>query len=312
MKAHLLYRDRDFDPQAAQPPHEAALTQDLELNTLFDAMAAGDKFLLEVARKAVLTSLDEPDAILYRQQVLADCLDCSAIVREMYAIAVEALQREKGVWGALSPRSPDGVLYWSIEVLQRVMDLLKRLRHITDAHGGQFQSEGFTTLFDMFAEELDDDYLSIIKDHLRRLEFRGGVLMFVGLFVVVHAFQLHVVEQWGIEHWHWLLSRPVGLLSLVAAALSNLVSNVPAVLLMEPVLKAIPAATQETAWLALAMSSTLAGNLTILGSVANLIVLENGNREGVRVSFWEYCKVSVPLTILTLAVGIAWLAFVHY
>ena len=104
----------------------------------------------------------------------------------------------------------------------------------------------------------------------------------------------------------------MALLSLVAASLSNLVSNVPAVLLMEPVLKAFPAASSETAWLALAMSSTLAGNLTVLGSVANLIVLENGNREGVRVSFWEYCKVGVPLTILTLALGIAWLEFVHY
>ena len=138
------------------------------------------------------------------------------------------------------------------------------------------------------------------------------LVMFFGLFMVVHAFQLHVVSRWGIEHWDGLLSRPVALLSLVTTFLSNLVSNVPAVLLMEPVLKAIPAASRETAWLALAMSSTLAGNLTVLGSVANLIVLENGDREGVRVSFWEYCKAGVPLTILTLALGVAWLEFTHY
>ncbi len=145
----------------------------------------------------------------------------------------------------------------------------------------------------------------------RRIDW-SLLVLFVGLFIVVHAFQLHVVDQWNIVHWHWLLSRPVGLLSLVAAALSNLVSNVPAVLLMEPVLKAISPAGRETAWLALAMSSTLAGNLTVLGSVANLIVLESGRREGVKVSFWEYGKVGVPLTIVTLAVGIAWLALVPY
>ncbi len=139
------------------------------------------------------------------------------------------------------------------------------------------------------------------------------LVMFIGLFIVVHAFQLRVVSRWDIEHWDGMLSRrPVGLLSVVAASLSNLVSNVPAVLLMEPALKAIPAVGRETAWLALAMSSTLAGNLTVLGSVANLIVLENGDREGVRVSFWEYGKVGVPLTILTLVLGIAWLEFVHY
>ena len=102
------------------------------------------------------------------------------------------------------------------------------------------------------------------------------------------------------------------LLSVVSAGLSNLVSNVPAVLLLEPVAQAVPVATREMAWLALAMSSTFAGNLTVLGSVANLIVVESAGREGVRISFWEYYKVGIPLTVLTLLLGITWLQFVHY
>ncbi len=138
------------------------------------------------------------------------------------------------------------------------------------------------------------------------------LVMFTGLFIVVHAFQIHVVSRWGIENWQWLLSRPVVLLSVVSAGLSNLVSNVPAVLLLEPVALAVPVATRETAWLSLAMSSTFAGNLTVLGSVANLIVVESAGREGVKISFWEYCKVGIPLTVLTLVLGIAWLQFVHY
>ena len=139
------------------------------------------------------------------------------------------------------------------------------------------------------------------------------LVMFFGLFVVVHAFRLHVVSGWDVGGWAWLTSRPVDLLSLVSAALSNLVSNVPAVLLLEPVLEAIPRpADREAGWLALAMSSTFAGNLTILGSVANLIVVENASRAGVRVSFWDYSKVGIPLTILTLLLGVAWLKFVPY
>jgi Na+/H+ antiporter NhaD/arsenite permease-like protein len=136
--------------------------------------------------------------------------------------------------------------------------------------------------------------------------------MFTGLFIVVHAFQVRVVAGWGIERWTWLLNRPTALLSLVSAALSNVVSNVPAVLLLEPVAQAVPANLRETAWLALAMSSTFAGNLTVLGSVANLIVVETAGREGVTISFWEYCKVGIPLTVVTLLLGIAWLQFVHY
>jgi hypothetical protein len=170
-----MYIDRDFDQKGEISPNEAALTQDLELDTLFGAMAAGDKFLLEVVKKGVLTSLDEPGAILYRQHILADCLERSAIVREMYVIAVDAIEREKKVWGW--GQYPEGMLRRSVEVINEIMDLLRRLRHIADAYGAEFRSEGFTTLFRMLARELDDDYLGRVEGHLRRLQFRDGILM---------------------------------------------------------------------------------------------------------------------------------------
>lgn len=138
------------------------------------------------------------------------------------------------------------------------------------------------------------------------------LLMFVGLFIVVHAFQLRVVNRWNVDGWEFLVKHPISLLSLTSAGLSNLVSNVPAVLLFVPVLGAVPGPSRSSAWLALAMSSTLAGNLTILGSVANLIVVEKAKRDGVLISFWEYCRVGVPVTLLTLGLGIAWLIFVRY
>ncbi len=140
----------------------------------------------------------------------------------------------------------------------------------------------------------------------------GLLVMFTGLFIVVHAFQIHVVARFGIDGWDVLLRSPIVLMSIVATGLSNLVSNVPAVLLLEPVMQAVPAVNRETAWLALAMSSTFAGNLTLLGSIANLIVAERARHEGVIISFWEYCKVGVPLTILVVALGIAWLSLLHY
>ena len=136
------------------------------------------------------------------------------------------------------------------------------------------------------------------------------LVMFAGLFVVVHAFEVNVVHTWGMEHWHALLNSPVVLVSGLSVLLSNLVSNVPAVLLFRPLMEVMP--QKELAWLALAMSSTLAGNLTVLGSVANLIVVENARRAGTELGFFEYLKVGVPLTILTTLVGIGWLSWVHY
>jgi Na+/H+ antiporter NhaD/arsenite permease-like protein len=138
------------------------------------------------------------------------------------------------------------------------------------------------------------------------------LIMFAGLFVVVHAFQLHVLNWWDLEAWRFLADSPVGWLSLVSAGLSNLVSNVPAVLLCEPVVRALPVVNRETAWLALAMSSTFAGNLTVLGSVANLIVVEGARRGGIAITFWEYCRIGIPVTALTLLLEVAWLHWVVY
>jgi len=94
-------------------------------------------------------------------------------------------------------------------------------------------------------------------------------------------------------------------LALVTAALSNLVSNVPAVLALKPFVAVLP--DPRRAWLVVAMSATLAGNLTILGSVANLIVVQRAARRGVVVAFWQYFRVGAPLTVLTIAVGLLWL-----
>jgi Na+/H+ antiporter NhaD/arsenite permease-like protein len=85
---------------------------------------------------------------------------------------------------------------------------------------------------------------------------------------------------------------------------------VPAALRFRPIIEALPAASRETAWLALGMSSTFAGNLTVLGSVANLIVVEAARREGVTVSFFDYARVGVPVTLLTLGLGVAWLKWI--
>ena len=96
------------------------------------------------------------------------------------------------------------------------------------------------------------------------------------------------------------------MLTVVTALLSNLVSNVPAVLLFKSVIPTF--GEPGRAWLLLAMASTLAGNLTILGSVANLIVVEQARGAGIPVGFLEYSKVGVPVTVLTLLVG--WLLLV--
>jgi Na+/H+ antiporter NhaD/arsenite permease-like protein len=134
----------------------------------------------------------------------------------------------------------------------------------------------------------------------------GLLTLFIGLFVVVAG-----IERVGLDRSFFEALRGVGIesvwgLSLVAATLSNLVSNVPAVMLFTRVVPLLP--DPQTAWLALAMSSTLAGNLTVLGSIANLIVIEGARRRGVTITFGEYLRVGLPVTLATIGFGIWWLS----
>jgi len=99
----------------------------------------------------------------------------------------------------------------------------------------------------------------------------------------------------GLVHTH------LGLLG-GSVVLSNLISNVPAVLLLQPL---IPHGDTQS-WLLLAAASTLAGNLTLLGSVANLIVAEAVAKQGHRLTFWEHLRFGLPLTLLTLAIAYFW------
>lgn len=84
-------------------------------------------------------------------------------------------------------------------------------------------------------------------------------------------------------------------------------SNVPAVLVLKPFIAQLK--NQQQAWLTVAMASTLAGNFAIAGSVANLIVVQRARAQNVEIGFWEYFKVGAPLTVLTMGVGVLWLAF---
>lgn len=129
----------------------------------------------------------------------------------------------------------------------------------------------------------------------------GLLVLFIGLFIVIAGLEKTSVATdlfASAARYHLERTAPM---AAFTAILSNLVSNVPAVLVFRGFVSRLPDATH--AWLTLAMSSTLAGNLTLLGSVANLIVVQKAHH-AVRISFWEYAKTGIPLAVLTIAAGV--------
>jgi Na+/H+ antiporter NhaD/arsenite permease-like protein len=136
----------------------------------------------------------------------------------------------------------------------------------------------------------------------------GLLVFFVGLFLIVGGAENSGLTRYLFEIADRFNLQNEGIFAAVTAVLSNLVSNVPAVMLLKSLVPAFH--DPHTGWLVLAMSSTLAGNLTITGSVANLIVVERAHNE-VHIGFWDYSRVGIPVTLVTLAVGWAWLAWVR-
>jgi Na+/H+ antiporter NhaD/arsenite permease-like protein len=132
----------------------------------------------------------------------------------------------------------------------------------------------------------------------------GLLVFFVGLFLIVGGAETAGITNKLLEvAHHWNLQN-MGVFTITVAALCNVVNNVPAVMLLKALVPGF--ANPRTAWMVLAMASTLAGNLTITGSVANIIVVETAKPE-IEIRFQDYLKAGVPITLMTLLVGWAWL-----
>jgi Na+/H+ antiporter NhaD/arsenite permease-like protein len=131
------------------------------------------------------------------------------------------------------------------------------------------------------------------------------LLMFAGLFIVVAGLERSVLSPQVISAVGRLHLERIPVLSGITAILSNIVSNVPAVLVLKPFIAQLQ--PRQQAWLTVAMASTLAGNFTLVGSVANLLVVQRAKAQNVEIGFWEYFKVGAPLTVLTIGTGVLWL-----
>ncbi|HXG30109.1 MAG TPA: anion transporter [Thermodesulfobacteriota bacterium] len=167
-----------------------------------------------------------------------------------------------------------------------------------------------------FAALLGGAFILLIGRIEPRIVFRQVnwtlLLFFAGLFVVMGGVEEsglsgilfeRLASLFGLSSWKGTLGVSVAVLFL-----SNLISNVPAVMLFAPHVGSFP--NPENTWLVLAMASTLAGNFTLVGSIANLIVAEISGEVGVMLGFWEYLRVGAPLTVVTIAIGAFWFLYV--
>jgi hypothetical protein len=177
VKPLLMHPDRNFEAEHPLPGHAPILQQDLGLDTILEAMADGDKFIVTIASNVLLNGSGTDAASLrYRQAAVRDAIMHPEPVRAMYAVALGALEdRRKSYWG-FTTQHPTSMLYSALQLLRLFVDRLRALRKIAEAQAA-FESLAFRNLFAMLQRELDDAYLSHVDAYLDELRFADGTLL---------------------------------------------------------------------------------------------------------------------------------------
>jgi len=179
MKVYLMYKDRDFDLERNAPWNGQDLIQDLQLAPVLEAMAGNNELLYQVSQSALLSSLgDGPDEIHYRQAILKDCLENPAVIKRLFKLAVGVIGEKKvSHWTAGVTHSSRSLLLRAVETLEVFLGTLKTLKTIADEDADKFKSEGFTGFFSRIKQELTNEYLAEIEEHLGELRIRDEILI---------------------------------------------------------------------------------------------------------------------------------------
>jgi hypothetical protein len=174
MKALLMYPERDFESDASLRENADDLMQDLELASIINTAAQGDKLVWHAVSRALLGEAENAATIAHRQEILTDCRAAPEMIRELYALAAEAVQAERRVLPVWSRDEPSAVVTNSVATLEATAEFMERLRAIADQGSSSIQSPGLRRFFAMISEELDDDYLAGMHEHLDELRFPHG------------------------------------------------------------------------------------------------------------------------------------------
>lgn len=178
MKTFLMHPDRDFDSRGPSEKEPLQFAQDIELDVLLKAAAADDRYIYDVMSAACAHAWSNDAAtVLYRQDILKDCLANRSLVREFYSIAIEPFDREHSWSYSLHDRSASSKVSSGVHALQSSLDVLKRLRNACSINAWKFTSRGFRQFFQTLERDLDDAYLNAARTDLTNLTFQNGLLL---------------------------------------------------------------------------------------------------------------------------------------
>ena len=178
MRPHLLFPDRDFDPRTAHPWAWSDLERDLDLETVFGAMAQGDTFTLDIVRRVVLSGPGEDAATIHhRQEILRDVLKTPAFIRSLQSIVADAVAADGRHYLGTLTQYPSQVLRWSSELIPDLLIQARRLRALADDATGTLSAPGWQAFLAMLRSELDDAFFLRAESVLQEVRRDRGLLL---------------------------------------------------------------------------------------------------------------------------------------
>lgn len=177
MRVHLMSPTLDFDPDLTLPDQAEDLIADLQLEPVLTTMAAGDKFLYDIARTAILTGAPSVDDVIFRHEVLRDTERHPDLMRELYDMTTAALEDRRRIHRSSFFASAETRLHMAIEVLGACLPYLRRLHDLATELDATCQSHALSTFYAILRRELEPTYLAHLERELDRLRFRHGVVL---------------------------------------------------------------------------------------------------------------------------------------
>ena len=231
MKGFLLYADHGVDWEEKIAPESVQTVHDLNLDVLCEAMAQGDNLLYLAAERMLLHAELTVSEVQFRQAVLQDCLNHAPFVAELYVLVKKAIEDREAAHVGMFARHRESMLHEYVPVLEILFDHLQHLRDFVLQPSHQFQSEGFRGLVQTLKHELDDPYLTKVRQHLVALRFKRGMVFSAtlgrghqGQHYRAHPVSAEVIHKprWRLE---WFQKRPISGDTTLSVVISELDEN---------------------------------------------------------------------------------------
>ena len=204
MRVRLLYSSKDFKWKDTENKMYDDRFNDLEMGHILEAMCDGNEEIFNVCRQVIDESLQKKSEIIYRQEILRDCIQNSEVIRKIYKVCMDTVSKRNNSWYGLSMTHSSTIFSNAIELLKIYMEALVDIRKIVEKEN--FSSEGMRRFSSLLCSELSEDYLRELKSLKEDIDDRDSILISAGFGDFLQGVSYaECRKNHGLSRLQWLI-----------------------------------------------------------------------------------------------------------